>query len=136
MNTNLIDHEQEGFLPGKSTTRSLYRLMIEYEILTRDKTKAALNTLDLEKAFDSVCHNELLLQLWTAGIRGPVFKLLSKFLTCRVVKTRLDDVTSQPKQGVPQGSVLAPLLFIFYIAHMLINTAGKSSNMLMTHRYS
>ena len=37
MNNNLIDHEQEGFLPKKSTTRSLYRHKIEYEILTRDK---------------------------------------------------------------------------------------------------
>ena len=75
--------------------------------------KAALINLDLEKAFDSVWHNGLLLKLWTAGIRGLLFKLLSKFLSCRVVKTRLDDVTShpfQPKKGVPQGSVLSPLL--------------------------
>ena len=124
---NLIDHEQEGFLPRKSTTRSLYRLKIEYEILTTDKKKAALINLDLEKAFDSVWHNGLLLKLWTAGMRGLLFKLLSKFLTCRVVTARLDDVTSHPfqtKQGVPQGSVLSHLLFIFYIADMLNKTAG------------
>ena len=127
MKKNLIDHEQEGFLPKESTTRSLYRLKIEYEIRTRDKRKVALINLDLEKAFDSVWHNRLFLKLWTAGTRGLLFKLLSKFLTCRVVKTRLDNVTShlfQPKQGVPQGSVLSPLLFIFYIADMLNNTAG------------
>ena len=127
MNNNLIDYEQEGFLPKKSTTRLLCRLKIEYEILTRDKKKAALINLDHEKAFDSVWRNGLLLKLWTAGIRGLLLKLRSKFLTCRVVKTRLDDVTShpfQPKQGVPQGSVLSPLLFIFYIADMLNNTAG------------
>ena len=125
MNNNLIDQEQECFLPKKCTTHSLYRLKIEYEILTRDKKNAALINLDLEKAFDSVRHNGLLLKLWTAGIRGLLFKLFSKFLTCRVVKTRLDDVTShpfQPQHGVPQGSVLSPLLFIFYIADMLNNT--------------
>ena len=124
MNKNLIDHEQEGFLSKKLTTRSLYQLKIEYEVLTRDKKKAALINLDLEKTFGS-CSNGLLLKLWTALIRGLLFKLLSKlskFLTCRVVRTRLDDVTSlpyQPKQGVPQGSVLSPLPFIFYIADML-----------------
>ena len=91
MNNNLIDHEHEGFLPKKSTTRSLYRLKLEHEILARDKKKAALINLDLEKAFDSVWHNGLLLKLWTAGIRGLLSKLLSKFLTCRVVKTRLDE---------------------------------------------
>ena len=96
MNNNLIDHEQEGFLSKKSTTRSLYRLKIEYEILASDKMKAALNNLDLEKAFDSVRHNGLLLKLWTVGIRGLLFKLLSKFLSCRVVITRLDDVISLP----------------------------------------
>ena len=115
MNNNLIDHEQEGFLPKKSTTRSLYRLKIESEILTRDKKKAALINLDLEKAFDSVWYNGLLPKLWTAGIRGLLFKLLSKFLLCRVVKTRLDDVTShpfQPKQGIPQGVYSHPC-FLF-----------------------
>ena len=54
MNNNLIDHEQECFLPKKSTTRSLYRLKIGYELLTRDKKKADFINLDLEKAFDSV----------------------------------------------------------------------------------
>ena len=63
MNNNLFDHEQEGFLPKKSTTRSLYRLKIEYEILTGDKKKAALINLELEKAIDSVWHNGLLLKL-------------------------------------------------------------------------
>ena len=77
MNNNLIDHEQEDFLPKKSTTRSLYRRKIEYEILTRDKRKAALINFDLGKAFESVWQNWLLIKLWTAGIRGLLFKLLS-----------------------------------------------------------
>ena len=80
MNDNLFDHEQIGFLTEKSTTRSLYQLKLEYEILARDIKKAAPVNLDLEKAFDSVWHNGLLLRLWTAGNRGLFDKLLSKFL--------------------------------------------------------
>ena len=56
MNNNLIDHEHEGCLPKTSTTRSLYRLKLEYEILATGKKKAALIRLDLEKAFDGVWH--------------------------------------------------------------------------------
>ena len=127
LENNLIDQEQEGFMQNKNTTRSLFRLKIEFEVMKKSKLKAALINLDLEKAFDSVWHNGLLFKLWIAGIRGPLFKILQTFLKTRLVRTRLEGRLSlqvQPKQGVPQGSVLSPLLFIFYIAEMLTNTSG------------
>ena len=89
--------------------------------------KAALINLDLEKKFDSVWHNGLLFNLRIAGIRGPLFKILQTFLKNRLVRTRLEvrlSLQVQPKQGVPQGSVLSPLLLIFYIAEMLTITTG------------
>ena len=79
MNNNLFDHEQEGFLTKKSITRSLYRLKLEYEMLARDEKKAAFINPDLENAFDSVWHNWLLLKVWTARVRGLLFKYGASF---------------------------------------------------------
>ena len=89
LENNLIDQEQEGFMQNKKTTRSFFRLKIEFEFMKKSKLKAALINLDLEKAFDSVWHNGLLFKLWIAGIRGPLFKILQTFLESRLVRTRL-----------------------------------------------
>ena len=95
--------------------------------MKKNKLKAGLINLDLEKAFVSVWHNGLLFKLWIAGIRGPLFKILQTFLKNRLVRTRQQGRLSlqvQPKQGVPQGSVLSPLHFVSFIAEMFTNTTG------------
>ena len=51
LENNLIDQEQEGFMQKKNTTRSLFQLKIEFELMKKSKLKAALITSDLEKAF-------------------------------------------------------------------------------------
>ena len=74
--------------------------------------------LDLAKAFDSVDHGILLRKLERYGIRGMSLQLLSSYLSNRKQLTKYNGVESELKVidiGVPQGSILGPLLFLLFI---------------------
>lgn len=74
--------------------------------------------LDLRKAFDCVDHSVLMKKLRNAGIRGPPLDLLCDYLTNRKQCVRLGNSVSEIEDidiGIPQGSVLGPLLFLVYV---------------------
>ena len=74
--------------------------------------------IDLQKAFDTVDHSILLYKLNHYGIRGVVNDWFSSYLSGRVQTTQIGSYISQKEKtlcGVPQGSVLGPLLFLIYI---------------------
>ena len=71
--------------------------------------------LDVAKAFDRVDHNVLELKLCSIGVRGSCLQWFSSYLLERKIRTKVDGILSEAKlisSGVPQGSFLAPLLFI------------------------
>ena len=113
---NILDEQQEGFRTHRSTNRSLYRMHLVLGEAKRSKRPTALLNIDLEKAFDSIWVQGLLYKLESVNLPHRLLCIISSFLSNRKAfidinghYTELFDINV----GLPQGSVLSPLLFIF-----------------------
>ena len=112
---NLINNYQHGFR-GRRSTVSLLLTAIHDWAASLERRHCIF--LDLAKAFDSVPHSCLLLKLKCLGIEGYLLQWLRYFLTKRYQRLIIDGSFSNwlpVLSGVPQGSVLGPLLFLLYI---------------------
>ena len=114
----LLNPNQLGYLKGRSTVSQLLSCYNDW-CLSRHSSKVSdVIFLDLSKAFDSVPHERLLLKLNRYGIDGQLYPWFRNFLINRRQRVEIRGSYSEWSpviSGVPQGSILGPIMFLIYV---------------------
>ena len=115
---DLLPRVQSAYRQNHSTETTLAKVVDDLLLITDSNSKAILVLLDLSAAFDTINHQLLLGKLKKHyGITGKALEWLESYLEDRKASVRIGHATSTPLTisiGVPQGSILGPLLFVLY----------------------
>ena len=118
MKHKIFNASQYGFLPNRSTEHAILELQDRIMNIMNDKKCCAGVFMDLSKAFDTLDHKILLDKLYHYGIRGIAHDWFRNYLSDRKQYIHINGTSSEQLPitcGVPQGSILGPLLFLIYV---------------------
>jgi hypothetical protein len=126
---------QAGFRRGRSCEDQILKIVqaIEDGFQEKPMKRSVLVMLDYSKAYDKVWQQKLLLTLEDKGVPMKMIRWIEAFLRNRTARVRFQDATSKARvmrQGLPQGAVLSPLLFLFVIDELAKELPTETLNAL------
>ena len=131
MNNDIISEYQFGFLPGQSTQLAVFELIKQIFSAMKNKKIFGFICLDISKAFDCIDHMRLYNKLKSVGSLDLILKRFKNYFD-RTQEVKVTNHISQPRSvrtGIGQGTILGPLIFIFYINDVMLNVGNLRVNM-------
>ena len=132
---HIIDHaedsvtrDQHGFISGRSCTSNLLEAFDTIIDMMDEGLPVDILYFDFRKAFDTVPHHRLLVKLENIGITGETLEIVKDFLSDREMRVGVGDSFSEVLKivsGVPQGSVLGPILFLLFVNDLPDNIKSR-----------
>ena len=113
----LIDKDQYAYIKGRELSQALLKLTLDVHSAFKRNENVGCVLIDFEGAYDGVWRQGVIYKLLKLGFRGRIMDYISSFLTGRTTRSMVNDIITDwfpTDVGIPQGSVLGPVLYIIF----------------------